>query len=331
MPEDEYTFEHAEAGLKAFLVIDDTTLGPAAGGIRTHAYSSDAEALADARKLARAMTLKCSLAGLDAGGGKMVVLDHPGLDRKKVFAFLGARVEELEGRFRTAGDYGTTSDDIRTMAEHTQWAHDFTHPLADAVAHGVCVCMAALADEHEGRTLEGLRVAVQGCGFIGAAVARALKAAGATLLVSDISAPLVQATASSLDAEVIEPDELLAADVDVIAPCAIGGVIDTQTADSIRAWGVCGAANNILASPEAGDRLMERDVLFVPDPVSSAGGVIEGIGTTVMGLDDRTPLIERLGETTRAIVRESKAEKTSPSAVAERLAERRIAQARSRA
>jgi leucine dehydrogenase len=309
----------ARSGLEAILVIDDVTLGPAAGGVRTKQYLGYAEALADAAALARAMTLKCALAGLQAGGGKCVVLDHAGLDRARAFAILGERVAELRGLFRTAGDLGTTAADLAAMATKCPWVHTDESNLAASVARGLVRCAAACA-QLKGRELRGLKVAVQGAGSIGAAVAAALLEAGADVTIADID----DERAKETHAKVARPEDILTLDVDIVAPCAVGGVIDTDVANKIRAWAVCGAANNVLASPDAEDALVARDILVVPDVIASAGAVIEGIGRSVMDLPDRTPLIDALGDTARAVLTEAQAARVRPTAVAERLALARI-------
>jgi leucine dehydrogenase len=313
----------AASGLEAILVIDDLTLGPAAGGVRTRAYGSPEDALADAAALARAMTIKCALAGLDAGGGKCVVLDHAGLDRARGFRVLGERIAELGGLFRTAGDLGTTAADLAAMASRCPWVHDDERGLAGAVARGLLRCIEACAGLR-GASVAGLAVAVQGCGAIGAAAARLLAAAGARLGVADLDPARARAIAGETGAEIAAPADLLAAPVDVIAPCALGGVLDVEAARAVRAWAVCGAANNLLASPEAEEVLVRRGILVVPDAVASAGAVIEGIGRTVMQLPDRTPLIDALGGTARRILEESRATGALPSAVARQLARARI-------
>ena len=167
----------AASGLEAILAIDDVTLGPAAGGVRTRAYRSPDDALADAAALARAMTVKCALAGLAAGGAKCVVLDHAGLDRARGFRVLGERIAELGGVFRTAGDLGTSAADVAAMASRCPWVHTDETGLAAAVAHGLLRCLETCA-ALRGVGIAGLRVAVQGAGSIGAAVARRLSAAG---------------------------------------------------------------------------------------------------------------------------------------------------------
>ncbi|HEX2686313.1 MAG TPA: Glu/Leu/Phe/Val dehydrogenase dimerization domain-containing protein [Kofleriaceae bacterium] len=314
----------AASGLEAILVIDDVTLGPAAGGVRTRAYPSPRDGFADAAALARAMTIKCALAGLPAGGGKCVVLDHAGLDRARGFRVLGERIAELGGLFRTAGDLGTTAADLAAMASHCEWVHTDESGLAAAVGHGVLRCVEACA-ELRGVAVAGLTIAVQGCGSIGAAVARRLAGAGARLIVADLDAARARAVASETGATVGDPAAILTAPVDVIAPCAVGGVVDVAVARAMRAWAICGAANNQLASPEAEDALIERGILFVPDVVASGGAVIEGIGRTVMQLADRTPLIDALGTTAHQILEEARASGARPTAIAQQRARARIA------
>jgi leucine dehydrogenase len=314
----------AASGLQAILVIDDLTLGPAAGGVRTRAYPTVSHALADAAALARAMTQKCALAGLAAGGAKCVVLDHPAFDRARGFHALGERIAELGGLFRTAGDLGTTAADLAAMASRCPWVHTDESGLAAAVAHGLLRCIEACA-ALRGVPVAGLRIAVQGAGSIGAAVARRLAAAGASLIIADVDPARARAVADQTGATLADPAEILTAPVDLIAPCAVGGAIDAQIAPSIQAWAICGAANNVFASPDAEDALIARGVLVVPDVVASAGAVIEGIGRTVMQLADRTPLIDALGATARRILDESRRTGARPSAIARQLATAQIA------
>lgn len=308
-----HVYTEPEAGLRAFLVVDDLTLGPAAGGIRTASYASPADAVRDAARLARAMTLKCALAGLDAGGGKMVVMDRPELDRPRAFATLGQRIDELGGLFLTAGDLGTTVDDLRCLARHTSHVSLDEGNLSAATARGLLRCLEACARLRD-RPLTGLRLAVQGCGAIGSAVARALAEQGAELLVTDLRDEAARAVAEATGAEVIEPGSWLGADVDMLVPCAGGDVIDAAAVPRIRAWAVCGAANNVLAQPGVDAALIARQVLFVPDVVASAGAVIDGI-CRLRGTDPE-PLIDRLGVTAEEVLRSARARGKSPSAVA---------------
>lgn len=320
-------FSDAPAGLRALLVIDDLTLGPAAGGVRTRAYPSFDHALEDCAELARAMTVKCSLAGLAAGGAKLVVIDHPGLDRQRAFVRLGELVDELGGLFRTAGDLGTTAADLAAMATTCRFVHLDEAGLASAVARGVLRCIEVCA-EIRGVALTGLRVGVQGVGVIGEAVALTLAQAGARLVVADIDRERATGVARAVDAEVVDPRALLTAPVDVLAPCAVGGVIGRAEARALRAWAVCGAANNLLREASAARDLAERGVLLVPDPVASAGAVIHGISASVMGLPDPTALIDALGTTAREILQESRSTGEPTPSIAERRARLRIEQAR---
>lgn len=316
-------------GLRALLVLDDTTLGPGVGGVRTWAYGSANEALADACGLARAMTVKCALAGLPAGGAKMVVLAQAGLQRAAAFARLGAFVEELGGLFRTAGDLGTTADDLRAMATTTRFVHTNERELAASVGRGLLRCVEACREQHDGRSdVTGLRVLVQGAGAIGAAVTRALADAGAELLVADVDAARAHAVADQTGARVVPAADALLADVDVIAPCAVGGVIDRNVASSLRAWAVCGAANNVLADRDAALGLAERGILFVPDVLASAGAVVDGIGESLLGLADRSALVDGLGASAREVLREARATGALPSDVALSRARARIEAAR---
>jgi leucine dehydrogenase len=320
-------FSDPGCGLRAVLVIDDVTLGPAAGGIRTRAYPSVRDAARDALGLARAMTLKCSIAGLDAGGAKMVVIDHPGLDRSAAFKVLGDRVEELGGLFVTAGDAGTRTGDLEVMAERTRYVHVDHGDLSGAVAEGLLGCVEACAEVRGRDGVEGLRVAIQGCGAIGAAAARRLSAAGVSLLVADIVEPNARTVAAETGAEVVRPEEILTVDVDVLSPCALGGVIDEALVPRLRAWAVCGAANNILAGPGAGRALAARGILFVPDFIASAGAVVAGVCDELGTPERTTGLIAQLRATAVDVLREAADRGVGTTEVAMERARRRIAEA----
>lgn len=317
----------ASLGLVGYIVLDSTTLGPAAGGIRTRAYPSAADGLLDARGLARAMTIKCALAGLEAGGGKGVVLDRPGLDRRAAFEAMGDAVEALQGRFVTAGDAGTQVDDLRVMAERTSYVHTGVPNLAEAVAQGLWACVrAALAFAGDDGDAEGLHVAIQGAGAIGAAVARRARAVRASVSLADLDRRRALAVAARTGAAVVGPDQLLALPCDVLVPAALGGVITVPVAKEIRARAVVPGANNTLASAEAERILRARGVVFVPDPISSAGAVIAGVAESVMGLGRaaRGGLIDELGETAREVLEGAEQSGRTASEVAVERASRRI-------
>lgn len=316
-----------QSGLRALLAVDDMTLGPAVGGIRTRAYPSLAAAIEDAAALARAMTRKTSLGGLDAGGCKIVVLDHPGLDRPAAFARLGELVDELGGAVRTAGDLGTTADDLAAAARTCRFVDTAHEDLGAATARTVLRCVEACAEE-KGRAVAGLAVAVQGCGAIGAAVARSLAGVGARVVVADVDRARAEATAREVGGQVASPDSILTEEVDLISPCAVGGAITEDVAARARAWAVCGAANNVLAGPAAEARLAGRGVLYVPDFIASAGAVIYGIARNLMGLPDPMRLVDAVGITAREVLAESRASGRTATDVAAARAARRIEAAR---
>ncbi len=322
------TVNHEPSGLRAFIAIDDSTLGPAAGGVRTMRYASAKDALVDALRLARAMTLKCSIAGLDAGGGKAVVLVHDGLRRDAAFKRLGEVIEELGGLFRTAGDLGTTAADLQIMASCCRYVHTDEKNLAAAVARGLVRCIEACAAVR-GVSSSGLSVAVQGAGSIGASAARAMSAAGMQVVIADVDEERARRVAEEIPgARVVSPDRVLFESVDVVAPCATGGVISDDVVRAMRGWAVCGGANNALASRDVARSLAARGILHVPDAIASAGAVIDGIGRSVMKLDDPTPLIDRLGDTAREVLEEAAMMRTTPIEVTEARAMRRIHQTR---
>lgn len=316
-----------EIGLVAYVVLDSTVLGPAAGGARLARYPDERSAALDACRLARAMTYKCALGGVDAGGGKIVVMDAPELARDRAFAELGRVVESHEGDLRTAGDLGTTDADLAQMARYTRYVHTDTANLASAVARGVVRCAEACADMKGRPGLSGLRAAVQGCGDIGGAVAEAFVEAGASVRVADIDEARARALADRIGATVVSPKSVLYEDVDLLAPCAIGDVITADNASSLRAWAVCGAANNICADHRAHAELHRRKIVFVPDLISSAGAVIEGIGRTVMGIDDRSPLIDALRHTALLVLEDAMKSGAPPIDHAVRRAQKRLADA----
>jgi len=301
-----------DCGLSGYIVLDSTRLGPAAGGVRTRAYDSKAEALVDAKALARAMTIKCALGGLTAGGGKAVIMDHPGLRRAEAFQRLGEIVESLEGRFRTAGDLGTTRADLEIMASQTQYVHIEEADLSRSVAAGLYYCMKSCAEFLSRDPKLHWSVSVQGYGAIGRSVAELLAEHGHLVTVSDIDPQRLDAVSFNT----IDADSILFAEADILAPCAIGGVITESLVSKLRVPVICGAANNIVANDETHRLLHESGILFVPDVIASAGGVIDGIGLSVMELADRGPLIRNLQTLTTKVLTRSKQENRPPQVIA---------------
>jgi leucine dehydrogenase len=297
------TVRDEDSGLIAFIALDSVALGPAAGGVRTLAYPTEEAALTDARRLARAMTVKCAISDLDAGGGKAVVMAHPGLIRPEAFKRLGEAIEALNGEFRTAGDAGTTASDLAAMATTTQWVHEDEEGLTGAVARGLVECLRAACLDHRGLHWPSLSATVQGCGAIGGAVARALSVSGLRIAVADLDASKAAFMASELGALHVSPDAVFTREADILAPCALGGVITEAVAHDLNASILCGAANNIVAGARAERVLSERGITWVPDVIASAGAVVHGIARTVMHIDDPSPMIDRLGHITAEVLK----------------------------
>lgn len=312
-------------GLRAVIALDSLVLGPAVGGVRTLAYPSDWDAVADAARLARAMTLKCAIAGLPAGGAKTVVLDHAGMNRRRAFRRLGGCIEELKGLYWCAGDLGTTADDLAAIAEATDYVASDAAILSAAAGRGVASCILACAAHRGIDHLDGLRIAIQGCGAMGGGTARILAEAGARIWLADLDREKAARLAAEVGGQVIAAEEVLEADVDILSPCAVGAVLTEDVAARVRAWAICGAANNQLASPGAGRILQEREILFVPDFLSSAGAVIAGTISLFDGSSDPSNLIARLGRTTREVLVRAEEKKLTSTEVAEELALARIA------
>ena len=305
-----------ECGLVAFIAIDSTTLGPAAGGVRTMAYASEQEAEEDARRLARAMTQKCALAGLAAGGGKAVVMAHPGLVRAEAFKHLGEAVEGLGGTFRTAGDVGTGPDDLAMMAQSTRWVHRDEGGLSQAVADGLLACLRAAVEHRNAPPIEGLSVAVQGCGAIGTAVTHALVDAGLSVHIADIDDERARRLSERSGAQRVAAANLWHQPADVISPCALGGVVTHELLATIsKAKIICGAANNILASESVEGALAHAGITWVPDVIASAGAVVRGIAQSVMGIEDPSNMVTRLGDIAREVLEESRASRRLASEV----------------
>ncbi|MGC8102880.1 Leu/Phe/Val dehydrogenase [Metapseudomonas otitidis] len=314
-------------GLRAIIAIHDTRLGPALGGCRYLAYPDDDSALRDAIRLARGMSYKAALAGLPHGGGKAVILRPAHVpDRAALFEAFGRMVETLGGRYITAVDSGTSSLDMDCVALHTRHVTS-TQAAGDpspCTALGVFAGIRASALARLGSDdLEGLRIAVQGLGNVGYALAEQLAAAGAELLVSDLDPGRVQLAVDQLGAHPVASDALLTTPCDILAPCGLGGVLNAQSAPQLRCAVVAGAANNQLASPDIADLLEARGILYAPDYVINSGGLIH---VALRHRGDDMPAITahlaRIGQRLTDIYAHAQADKRSPARVADALAER---------
>ncbi|MBY6185611.1 amino acid dehydrogenase [Marinobacter hydrocarbonoclasticus] len=273
-------FVHDEAsGLKAIIAVHDTTLGPAVGGCRMWPYESEEDAINDVLRLSRGMTYKNALAGLDFGGGKSVIIGDPKSDKSEaLFRAFGRFVDSLGGRYYSAEDVGITTADIMIAHQETPYMAGLEGKSGDPspyTALGTFLGIKAAVKHQRGiDSLEGIKVAVQGLGHVGFHLCRHLHEAGAKLVVCDLSESQLERARTEFGAEVVELDAIYRQDVDVYAPCALGATINDNTIPQLKATIVAGCANNQLAEPRHGEILKEKGILYAPDYVINAGGII---------------------------------------------------------
>jgi leucine dehydrogenase len=332
------------SGLRAVVAIHSWALGPAVGGTRMRRYATFDRAVADALELSRAMTYKAAYAGFAMGGAKAVIDADPAAPGKRELLRAFARaVVELEGRFVTGGDMGIDQGDVEFMAtisrafEHARRPQegDRGPDAADLTAIGVEAGIRATA-ARLGLRVAGLRVAVQGLGEVGGRLARRLARAGVALVVADIEAERARAVAESITEEgaasavrVVEAEELLAVECDVLSPNAAGGVLDGAALERLRCRGVCGAANIPLAEPEIGDELERRGILYAPDFVVSAGGILSlPYERGEADAPSTIARVERIGADLTELFAAAAREGLPPFRLAERRVEAKLAAAR---
>jgi leucine dehydrogenase len=324
-------FYEPSSGYRGLIAIHDTTLGPALGGTRFWSYANDHEALNDVLRLARGMTYKAAVAGLNLGGGKSVLIgDNKTTRREALFRAHGRHIESLKGRYITAEDVGTTTQDMEYI--HTETTHVVgligkSGDPSPVTAFGVYRGIKACAKHRWGsESVSGRTVAMQGCGSVGFYLAQLLHKEGARLVVTDIDAGKVQRVVNETRAQAVKPDLIYAVEADIFAPCALGAVINDDTLKVLRVEVVAGAANNQLAEERHGDVLEAKGVTYAPDYVINGGGLIN----VNAELNGWTPERARnkAGEIYDTILRvfEIAEEEGIPSyRAADRLAEQRIA------
>lgn len=277
---EEVAFIHdAQTGLRTIIAIHSTRRGRALGGCRYWRYDDEADAVADVLRLSRGMTYKAAMAGLPYGGGKAVILADPARPKTPdLMRAFGRAVDRFQGRYVTAEDVGVGPDDmavVRQVTPHVAGLAAHGGDPSHATAFGVWRGVRATARRALRRnSLDGVRVLVQGVGAVGRQLCRHLKADGARLTVSDLRVEAAQAAAAEFDAEVVSPEAVADADVDVFAPCALGAVLNRDTISRLKAAAVAGSANNQLADEGCGALLAARGVLYAPDYVINAGGLI---------------------------------------------------------
>ncbi len=272
--------EHAASGLHAIIALHELSRGPAFGGIRRRAYAKVEAARAEVEGLAWAMTHKCALAGLDAGGGKTVILDRPGLDPEAAYAKLGEFIEGLGGEYVCGPDVGTSDAQLAVLRRHTRFVNAEGNDAGQSTARGVLAGARATVRRLRGREgFDGLRIGIEGLGAVGGALASALVEAGAQVFGWDPNAG-ARTRAEALGVKIVDAARLEAAkDFELLMPCALGGSLTSSRVESLGAAAICGSANNQLAEAELDARLAARGILWAPDIVVSAGAVIEGVFT----------------------------------------------------
>jgi leucine dehydrogenase len=330
------------SGLRAIIAIHSTTLGPAAGGCRMWPYTATSDAVTDALRLSRGMSYKNAMAELPFGGGKAVIISDPREKTRQRMEAFGRLVDSLGGRYITAEDVGTTTTDMGQVAGVTAFVSGLTRESERAsdtgmtvggdpgpkTALGVFLGLKAAVRFRFGRAgLEGLKVAVQGLGGVGFPLCRMLAAEGASLVVADSRPGVVHSVCQEVGAQQVSVESILSQDVDVFAPCALGAILDSRSIPTIRARVIAGAANNQLAREEDGEALMRAGILYAPDYVINAGGIIS-VSHEYRG--DATPAqvkaeIERIPGRLTEIFERARRESRPTSAIADEIARERLA------
>ena len=323
----------ADSGAWMFVCVHSTALGPGGGGTRLRVYETPADGLADAMKLSGAMTRKFAAADIPRGGAKAVlaVPELPQGDaRRKLLLRYGELVASLGGTYRTAGDMNISPADLDVVAERCPWVYGTTGKggnSARGTAIGTHHAIRATVEHVSGSPdLAGKRVLVQGAGSVGADLVRLLQVDGAHVLVSDVD----ESRAAATGATVVPAADVIGTECDVYSPCAVGGTLNADTIPRLRCRAVAGCANNQLAEPEDGDRLHAAGILYAPDYVANAGGVIQLVGLEDLGWDEKELQqgLAKISDTLRTLFRNASEQGITPAAAAEQLAMQRVAAAR---
>ena len=324
------------SGLKAIIAVYSTALGPALGGTRFYPYASEDAAVEDVLKLSKAMAYKAACAGIDLGGGKAVIIGDPSRDKSEaLLRAYGRFVQSLGGRYYTACDVGTFVQDMDVIAKETSYATGRSPEDGGAgdsavlTAYGVFQAMRAAAQHTWGApTLTGRRVAVEGVGKVGHHLVEHLLADGASVVVSDVSDTAL-ARSKALGADAMDVEAMRTTDCDVYAPCALGGSVTDELVPALQARIICGAANNQLAHPGVEKVLADRGILYTPDYVANAGGLVqvadEAVGRGGFRFERAKAKATQVFDTTLAIFALADSDGVPPAVAADRLAERRMA------
>ncbi|XOQ16724.1 MAG: Glu/Leu/Phe/Val dehydrogenase [Shouchella clausii] len=325
------------SGLKAIIAIHDTTLGPALGGTRMWKYDTEEEAIEDVLRLARGMTYKNAAAGLNLGGGKAVIIGDPRSNKnEEMFRAFGRYIQGLNGRYITAEDVGTTVEDMDMIHQETDYVTGISPAFgasgnpSPVTAYGVYVGMKAAAKEGFGsEDLAGKTIAVQGVGNVAYNLCKYLHKDGAELIVTDIHKPSVERAVADFGATAVDPTEIYSIKCDIFAPCALGGVINDDSLGKLKASVIAGAANNQLKEEKHGVRLQEMGIVYAPDYVINAGGVIN-VADELNGYNrDRAfKKVEGIYDNVARVFEIAKEENIPTFQAADRMAEQRIERVR---
>jgi leucine dehydrogenase len=322
--------QDSASGYRGIIAIHSTVLGPALGGTRFWNYASDEEAIVDALRLARGMTYKNAVAGLNLGGGKSVIIgNNKTADREMIFRAHGRFVESLGGRYITAEDVGTSTADMDYVHMETDYVSGLAGRSGDpspVTAHGVFRAIQASAKERWGSDdLNTKTVGIQGCGHVGYYLSKELHEAGAKLIVTDIDGERVKRVVSEFGARPVGTEEIYGVQADIFAPCALGAIINDKTIPQLKVEIVAGAANNVLLDEHHGDALERRSIMYAPDYVANAGGVINVYGELAGWTSARSfRKADEIYDTILKVFAIAKAEKIPTYLAADRLAEQRI-------
>ncbi|UOQ84336.1 Leu/Phe/Val dehydrogenase [Gracilibacillus salinarum] len=322
-----------QSGLKAIIAIHDTTLGPALGGTRMWTYSSEEEAIEDALRLSRGMTYKNAVAGLNLGGGKTVIIGDPHKDKnEEMFRAFGRYIQGLDGRYITAEDVGTTVADMDIIHEETDYVTGISPAFGSSgnpspvTAYGVYRGMKAAAKEAFGTDiLAGKVVAVQGVGNVAYNLCQHLHEEGAQLIVTDINKEAVNRAVKEFNARAVDPNDIYGVECDIYAPCALGATINDQTIPQLKAKVIAGAANNQLKDNQHGDIIHEMGIVYAPDYVINAGGVIN-VADELYGYNRERALkkVESIYDNISQVIDIAMRDNIPTYKAADRLAEERI-------
>ena len=319
------------SGLRAWIALHEVSRGPAYGGIRVWHYRTESEAALDALRLSKAMTIKCVLAGVRGGGAKTVVLANQLKDRTAAVEVLGREIEALGGVYRTGPDAGFTLADQEALARTTRWGvcdAPELRPSGEATAEGALWGLKAGLSALGENNLSGIRVAIQGLGAVGLVLARRLQESGANVVAADLS-PEACEKGVALGVDLVDPGDILAQECDVLAPCALGGVLHDLSIPRLRTRMVAPCANNTLASSNNAAQLDALGILYLPDFVLNAGALIEGAGHDASGKSDWDKELRGIGDTVTEVIRRARADSCSTLKAARHLASEMLAEEKS--